>query len=88
MNGATSGRKQSSWCVAMPPDPFLVNRVVDALLACPWYASTKQRAVAALNAVFENEACADCRKPMVGPTICDVCAREKTPVLTVDRRRA
>lgn len=74
--------------MANQPDRLLTDKVVDALRACPWYASTKQRATAAINAVFENEACADCRKPMVGPTICDVCAREKTPVLTVDRRRA
>jgi len=68
----------------MPPDPFLVNRVVDALRACPWYASTKQRAVAAIEAVEAHERCAVCRKPMVGPTICDRCVREKTPV--VERR--
>ena len=69
----------------MPFDRFLIDKVVDALRACPWYASTKQRAIAAINAVFENEACAVCRKPMVGPTVCDHCAREKTPV--VERRR-
>ena len=47
--------------MANQPDRLLTDKVVDALRACPWYASTKQRATAAINAVFENEACADCR---------------------------
>ena len=72
----------------MPPDRFLIDKVVDVLRACGWNASDEQRAVAAIEAVFNHERCAVCHEGMVGPTICDVCVMEKTPLLTVDRRHA
>jgi cytochrome c551/c552 len=37
-------------------------------------------------AVFESERCCVCHETMRGPTICDVCAREKTPVVEFGRR--
>jgi cytochrome c551/c552 len=67
----------------MPPDRLLVHKVVDALRACPWNASVETLAVAAIEAVFEHERCCVCHEPMIGPTICDVCARDKTPVVEV-----
>ena len=67
----------------MPPDRLLVHKVVDALRACPWSASVETLAIAAIAAVDSNERCSVCREPMQGPTICDVCARDKTPVVEV-----
>ena len=67
--------------MANQPDRLLTDKVVDALRACPWYASTKQRAIAAIAAVEANERCCVCHEGMVGPTICDVCVREKAPVV-------
>jgi hypothetical protein len=33
-------------------------------------------AEAAIEAVTVNERCCVCHEPMIGPTICDVCARD------------
>ena len=67
----------------MPPDRILIHKVVDALRACPWNASVETLAAAAIEAVTVNERCCVCHEPMIGPTICDVCARDKTPVVEV-----
>ena len=50
----------------MPPDRFLIDKVVDALRACPWYATAEQRAMAAIEAVERHERCAVCHEGMVG----------------------
>jgi hypothetical protein len=60
----------------MPPDRLLIHKVVDALRACPWNASVETMAEAAIEAVTVNERCCVCHEPMIGPTICDVCARD------------
>ena len=64
----------------MKPDRLLAHKVVDALRACPRSASVETLATAAIEAVTAHERCCVCHEPMIGPTICDVCARDKTPV--------
>ena len=64
----------------MPPDRLLIHKVVDALRACPWSVSVETLAIAAIEAVTTNERCCVCHEAMTGPTICDVCALDKTPV--------
>ena len=70
----------------MPPDRLLIHKVMDALRACPWNASVETLAEAAIEAVTVNERCCVCHEPMIGPTICDVCARDKTPVMEARTR--
>ena len=65
----------------MPHDRLLVHKVVDALRACPWSASVETMAAAAIDAVERYERCSVCHEPMIGPTICESCARDKTPVV-------
>ena len=71
---------------AAPLDRLLIHKVADAMRACPWSANMEALAAACIEAVFEQERCCVCHELMQGPTICDVCAREKTPVAQTERR--